>query len=60
MLIAIAILIPYVLIFLSSMLKWMFGSFLFPGLSTILFVSEYILFVQMSVCHPERLLQLIH
>ncbi|XP_052803668.1 uncharacterized protein LOC128233850 isoform X2 [Mya arenaria] len=36
-LLAIAILIPYCLMFLSSMFKWMFGSFLFPNWGTVFF-----------------------
>ena len=37
-LLAIAIMIPYGLIFISCVLKWIFGSFLFPHKSTIILV----------------------
>ncbi|XP_052242460.1 chitin synthase chs-1-like [Dreissena polymorpha] len=37
LLLAIAIMIPYCLTFLTSLFKWMFGSFQFPGFPAILF-----------------------
>ncbi|KAH3703118.1 hypothetical protein DPMN_078147 [Dreissena polymorpha] len=37
LLLAVAIMIPYCLTFLTSLFKWMFGSFPFPGFQAILF-----------------------